>query len=390
MVNQQAERVDFVSFLLNHQPMSLLNKATIQILTATILLTATAVSAENNAAGRAGQVAQGSGPIAKDGSAKAWSAIPWNLVSATNWMAAVPDAAKISSFSIPGTHDSGALHENWPGTAKCQDLSIGEQLDVGIRYLDIRLRAVDDSSLLVHHADVYQHMSFAEVLKQVTDFLSKNPTETVIMSVKQDKEALNCTKSFAKIFKESLRKIQMDGGSSYKDFWSVGGGYPTEPYIGDYIPAMGEKIRGKIVLIRRFSESGEKIGGIDATDWPDNAVGCVRAGPHVMVQDEYSLDYFSGRSKKLERFEKTMELAHQHRDAGDLYLNFSSGVSKGIVSSFALITYVSDYMNEQLDGRRGLLNTKPAPYGVIVMDFVTRSLADYAWRSNARATPPDK
>lgn len=351
----------------------------------TFLLPAWPVLADNNATRSASEVA---GNAFKNSytsnTGKGWTAVPWNTVAGNSWMAAVTDATKISALSIPGTHDSGARVENWPGTAKCQDLSIEDQLYLGVRYLDIRLRAINDESLVVHHGEVYQEMSFADVLNQVTDFLKKNPTETVLMSVKQDYEALNCKNSFARVFREYLTKTKVLGGSSYnKGFWAFSG-TPEKPQYGTNIPSMGEGVRGKIVLIRRFNESGEQIGGIDATEWPDNAEGCVRAGPYVWVQDEYSLDYFSGRSKKLDRFEKTMELAHQKSNDGNLYLNYSSGVSKGIVSSFGMITFVSSYMNERLDGKGGLLNTKPAPYGVIAMDFVTRSLADYAWKSNAR------
>lgn len=327
---------------------------------------------------------------AKNLNSEALPILPWNVVAATNWMAAVPNAVKISSISMPGTHDSGALHENWPGTAKCQDLSIEEQLKVGVRYLDIRLRAINDNNLLVHHAAVYQHMNFADVLNQVTDFLKNNPTETVLMSVKRDYDSENCANSFARVFRDYLKKNKVPGGASYnQNFWGFSRS-PEAPQYGTNIPTMGEGIRGKIVLIRRFNESGEKIGGIDAVGWPDNQVGCVEAGPYVWVQDEYSLDYFGGLSKKLSRFEDTMNLAYNNRDKGILYLNYSSGVSKGIVSSFGLITYVSSFMNPKLDGRNGLLNAKSAPYGAIVMDFVDTELARYAWKSNARVAMPAK
>jgi len=323
--------------------------------------------------------------------AKTWKTVPWDTVSSNDWMAAVPDASKISSLSIPGTHDSGARVETWPGTAKCQDLSIEDQLYMGVRYLDIRLRAIDDNSLAVHHGDVYQEMNFGDVLKQVTEFLKRNPTEAVLMSVKREKDALNCKNSFAKVFKDYLKNTSLSGGPSYnKSFWTLSEGNPDATQFGTNIPTMGEGIRGKIVLIRRFNESGEKIGGIDAVGWPDNQVGCVEAGPYVWVQDEYSLDYFGGLSKKLSRFEDTMNLAYNNRDKGILYLNYSSGVSKGIVSSFGLITYVSSFMNPKLDGRNGLLNAKSAPYGVIAMDFVNKSRADYAWKSNVRGATPGK
>ena len=57
-----------------------------------------------------------------------------------NWMGLLNGNLSLASLSIPGTHDSGASYEYWSGTAKCQDISIASQLDIGIRFLDIRCR----------------------------------------------------------------------------------------------------------------------------------------------------------------------------------------------------------------------------------------------------------
>src|SRR5688500_16988143 len=58
----------------------------------------------------------------------------------SNWMGSLPDATNVAQLSIPGTHDSGARTEPVGGTAKCQNLSIADQLTAGVRYLDIRCR----------------------------------------------------------------------------------------------------------------------------------------------------------------------------------------------------------------------------------------------------------
>lgn len=53
-------------------------------------------------------------------------------VNGSNWMHFVPDSAPISSFSIPGTHDSAARYIEDiftpDSSAKTQDLTIAEQL----------------------------------------------------------------------------------------------------------------------------------------------------------------------------------------------------------------------------------------------------------------------
>lgn len=346
------------------------------------------LSQKNSADRRELSEVANSANLVKNTPAKAWKTVPWDTVQANNWMAAVPDRTKISALSIPGTHDSGARFENWPGSAKCQSMTIEDQLYNGVRYLDIRLRPIDDKFLVVHHGPVYQNMNFGDVLGHVIGFLKANPSETVLMCVKPEHDAENCKDTFAKIFHRYISNNKnADGRYYWNDFWNVNIGNTIVMQRGTNIPTLGEGIRGKIVLIRRFSEDpeGYPVGGIDATDWPDDKHGCVQAGPHVFIQDEYSMDFFNGRPKKLEGIKNTMDTAYHYRNSGDLYLNYSSGKDDSQYATGLGIPFVAAYMNPALDGKDGLLNTKAAPYGVIAMDFVNKSLADYAWRSNARA-----
>ena len=63
----------------------------------------------------------------------------------SDWMAALDDAASLRSLTLPGTHDSGALHSIADVSGKCQTLSVKEQLKIGVRFLDIRLQLVDEN-----------------------------------------------------------------------------------------------------------------------------------------------------------------------------------------------------------------------------------------------------
>ena len=58
----------------------------------------------------------------------------------TEWMKELPDNTPLREMSIPGTHDSGALHSIGDVAGKCQDLSIADQLAIGVRFFDIRLQ----------------------------------------------------------------------------------------------------------------------------------------------------------------------------------------------------------------------------------------------------------
>src|SRR5206468_7739138 len=99
-----------------------------------------------------------------------------------NWMTSLNGNLSLSQISIPGTHDSGALSEPFPGTAKCQNNSIAQQLNDGVRYLDIRLHYNSGTSLNTQHGIVDEGQSFDTVLTgAVLPFLASNPTECVIM-----------------------------------------------------------------------------------------------------------------------------------------------------------------------------------------------------------------
>lgn len=64
-----------------------------------------------------------------------------NNLTGANWMSGISDDTYLSDISIPGTHDSGSrIVDSYASTwAKCQNLTITEQLNIGVRYLDMRL-----------------------------------------------------------------------------------------------------------------------------------------------------------------------------------------------------------------------------------------------------------
>jgi len=80
-----------------------------------------------------------------------------------NWMSSLNGSLSLSQFSIPGTHDSMALYEPVSGTAKCQNLSLGDQLNAGVRFIDIRCRHINNA-FAIHHGSIYENANFDDVL----------------------------------------------------------------------------------------------------------------------------------------------------------------------------------------------------------------------------------
>src|SRR5262249_8352609 len=159
-------------------------------------------------------------------------------------MSSIPDQYSLSQLSLPGTHNTCARYEPLSGTARCQALSLKEQLHAGIRFLDIRCRHLDNG-FVIHHGAIYQNMDFDAVLSTCSDFLHKYPSESIIISVKEEYNPSNNTRSFEQTFDDYVKR--------YKGDW----------YLDAAIPTM-QQARGKLVLLRRFTAS-QVPKGIDAS-----------------------------------------------------------------------------------------------------------------------------
>jgi len=177
----------------------------------------------------------------------------------TNWMSAINGSAKISEISIPGTHDSCARHETI--RSQCQWFSIIQQLNRGIRFLDIRCRYKADSEsgrsqgiyFPIHHGSVFQNIFFEEVQAQCIAFLNENPSECIIMNVQMEYDGDG----------NEFRKKFLELTSAYKNYW----------YTKNSIPTLDE-CRKRIVLVRSYDSKANKgwSKGSDK-DWPDGVNG---------------------------------------------------------------------------------------------------------------------
>ncbi|WP_428241709.1 phosphatidylinositol-specific phospholipase C [Gynuella sp.] len=283
-----------------------------------------------------------------------WGFADQSTIPLTDWMAQTNDSLPLSAITIPGSHDSGAMYEPIAGTAKTQNLTIREQLLIGVRYLDIRLRHYEDA-LVVHHGAVYQHLNFDDVLVSVTDFLAAHPTETILMEVSQEYEAYNNTRSFEQTF------VSYENNDLYRDFW----------WTHSYIPQLGE-VRGKIVLLRRFAGSFWTSGGIDITSWADNAESDIydtRNRP-IHIQDYYVVKVTSNDNKW--RAIKQNLNAAKNDTQETLYINFSSGYRP--VLGIPNYPSVANDINARLINYFGALSGQKQHHGIIVSDFISEQL----------------
>lgn len=297
-----------------------------------------------------------------------------------NWMRYMPDVS-LSRLSIPGTHDSGAINFDdliTPNSAVItQTLSIREQLNSGVRFLDIRCRH-QNGLCNIYHGNVYLLLQLTDVLNDVYGFLNENPSEAVIISIKQpehsdpDKEAPD--------FESTIRRYIFGSGNSR--YWYTKGSIPTLCYEDSGAPGKDNCARGKIVLLRRFSSKSSL--GIDATSWPDNATGFSKTAP-IYLQDNYNLGkYFIRPDDYPEKMKNvTDHWKSASKDNGQyLYLNYTSGVAfNGL--GIPKINDVKDYINPRVNS---FLSGKNGHFGVTIMDYITPGLARAIFMTNSRLT----
>jgi 1-phosphatidylinositol phosphodiesterase len=133
----------------------------------------------------------------------AYSHDPQQKTHQETWMTLLPDSVPLAALSIPGTHDTmtdgyqpglglGDLFtgQNIPTDTVpipkdfvvSQSMDLITQLNSGIRFIDIRCKAINNQ-FLIYHGDFYVGASFDDVLNTVTSFLTNHPGETVLMRV---------------------------------------------------------------------------------------------------------------------------------------------------------------------------------------------------------------
>lgn len=284
------------------------------------------------------------------------------------WMGELPEDIALTRLSIPGTHNSPTCYVALP-SVRCQAVDIAEQLANGVRFLDIRV-SVDrdkDDLVLVHSVfpiSLTGSKYFADMLGPIYDFLDKNPSEAVIMSVKREGTG---------------RGSDGDLGRHLHSRY-----IPAKPerwWTESRLPKLGD-VRGKIVLMSRFGPHDEHHGrcGIQAAPWPDNCEDALAAGGLVRVQDFYEIS----ESKNIEK-KHTLSCAHLERaaerggDGDHVFVNFLTASNFFNTSCWPerIAAKLNPSVVEYLCGSHGISGRGPKQLtvgdgatGIVVTDWV--------------------
>jgi 1-phosphatidylinositol phosphodiesterase len=267
----------------------------------------------------------------------------------SDWMSSLDDTAPLNSLTIPGTHDTGALHSIAEISGKCQTLSVEEQLKIGVRFLDIRLQLVGNELKIVH-SFVDQMTDFEDSLTHMVEFIRNNKSEFLIISIKEDASAKNSDKNFTDVLESMLR--------SYSEISTT----QTLPdTVGD--------ARGKIYVAARYKNATIGIPCYDG--WVDDAAFEIG---DMYVQDNYCV---SNAEEKIADVHRTYAVSQKQTHT--LVLNFTSCY---LDTCFPPIYAGLPAHDINRDTEKAMAEYEEGPLGVLVCDFMTAELADAIIRRN--------
>jgi 1-phosphatidylinositol phosphodiesterase len=285
------------------------------------------------------------------------------------WISRYPNNnSAITQINLPGTHDSCAV--SWLPFVSTQTLGIVQQLDSGIRFLDLRVgfhKNGNTEELYMFHGDILINslgggIRLQDVLTGVYAWLSVNNREFVMVSVRRDGPDSTTGQSAASAI---AGIVKQNPNLWNKNDWSSG-------------PPKISEVQGQIVLVRRFawpSTVSNAIGVDFNMNWADNnpsftipynwsnvnvGIGC--------VQDQYQPD--GSLNKCIQQKYKAISDHFTRARTGpdqNLYLNFASGTN----APFVPPPFLSGGVNPQIVAElsKPLPNNSASRVGIVLVDF---------------------
>ena len=288
------------------------------------------------------------------------------------WMELMPGSLPISALSMPGTHNTPTHFVAAP-SVRCQAVDIPTQLKNGIRFFDIRAQPDGNNMWLAHGSfpiSLTGKEYLGKLLQDTYDFLDRNPTECVVVSLKRE----GPLKSTDEIFSKNL----------YDNFVQK---TPSKWYTAPTIPRLSAA-RGKCVLLRRFNLDPSlqtlndgKGWGIDASSWAYNTANNTTSSGDIIVQDfcevlaadnvETKVNYVKEHIKRASALTYSHAGKDSKEDRAPFYLNFLSAANFWNVRCWpeGIAEMVSPAIIEYL-AREHEFGVGDGGTGVLVADYV--------------------
>lgn len=247
--------------------------------------------------------------------------------TATDWMASIDGDRSLAALTIPGTHDTCALRRI--PFVRCQSYGPRDQLEMGVRFLDLRVN--DNKDMEISHGPMRVDNTLVHVLKGCREFLDEHPTETILVSIKQE---------HTKSDKARLARRWKSTTKQFKDIL----------HTSSHLPTLGAA-RGKVVVITRAA-------GVPGVKW-DSA----------SVSDAYKVgSKDDARNKKWPTVRRALEAAAKG-DKKKLHITFCSGTGAPDTDPGDVNDVIEPTLRKWLKKRHGRRGER---LGVVVVDYAKK------------------
>lgn len=258
-----------------------------------------------------------------------------------SWMKYLPDNAYVSGVSIPGTHDAATSTLNiW---SKCQSKTLQQQLELGVRFFDLRPTGSDD--LMIYHGSS-TGVTFDAAIAAMDRYLTANPSEACFVQMQFQSGKGNGT-SWASAMGRYL------ASSAYRDRF-------LDFRSGLTLGAM----RGKILILTRTDYDGTLVGG-KITSWRDDVTDQTSsivngsASATLFIQDKYGGT--TGIDNKKSAITAYLDKA-RGKNGTDWLFNFTSLATAVVTTPESNAKKLNPAAYNYLAARSGCT-------GVVMMDF---------------------
>ena len=314
-----------------------------------------------------------------------------------DWMARIPDHINLTSLSVPGTHDTETYDLVDNPIFQTQNHDLKTQLRAGMRYFDIRGRLLINVTaegeeaepvIGIFHGHVYTGYTLQDVLVTMFNFLEENPTEGIVMRLKQEGSPVrvNGAGSFDDDPENTSVRTFEDVFNHYRS-----GNAITEPGSTRHLllpwppspasplptfPTMGQ-LRSRILVLQEFPSV---LG----------PYGVVWRSPHISLEDLWIIPDLAHLEEKWDAIRTKLTEAAASPDDSDVlflsHLSASVGVSP-IEAAAGPLTEVDGRVIAGMNDRTGLWLEEGegrggGKTGIIMGDFPGQRLVDAILKRN--------
>ena len=299
------------------------------------------------------------------------------------WMTPLDDNTYVSQLSIPGTHDAATKNVDITGIAnigKSQELTIQQQLEMGIRAFDLR-PTIDYKYTSftagywyvenIYHSILDTRVSMESALNTIADFLDENPGEFVIIVTRWESERVRVIPPY--------QAEESNYVSAMQTFLANHTKYQSHKAMFKPDLTVGE-MRGKILIASRNNLSPNASYETAHTGWGHatpgyhNITGTGGTG-QVYVQDIYSKDEAGAESDTEYIQKKTQAVKDAMVESAGYYTN---GAKKNywMINHCSGYTSLNNYCDNAANVNPNIFNyltgaDKPAgPTGMVMLDYV--------------------